>query len=97
MGKIHINKHCVKHDYVLSVIFKTAQVHGLNVHANFISKLFPCHQHLREFVQCHKQNVPSELNLYIQDAIWVITAPADVLIPNSARTSASTMLEMFPS
>ena len=49
-GEKHTNEHCVKHDYVLCVMVKTAQISDLNVHAILVSKIVACHQHQRELV-----------------------------------------------
>ena len=54
----HISGHCVKHDYVLYVMGKTAHFLYFNIHAYFVSNIILCHQHYRELVQYPKMHIP---------------------------------------
>ena len=43
---------------------KTAQAGDLNAHANLVSKLVACHEHLKELVQCDKMCLVDIQSLY---------------------------------
>ena len=58
MARKRINEHCVVHDDGLYAMVRTTQTDDLKVRANLVYKLFACHQHQRELVQCHDMYLP---------------------------------------